>query len=249
MLGFKKTLRIGRAAAGILLAAGLCGCTAPNHPPAAKIAEALYMADMPPVATIPAGGFPLSVPADRMVGESRIPVEEGTVRFFWNEQELVVEAQLQDSDILAKGKADQLQHNELGDVLEIFLQPPGKPYYWELFATPHEYQSSLFWNRTLSSKWDKTPAKRIHLDLQVVPFDGVRPGWAIHVRIPFRDLMRQGDPSPQDGGWRILAARQNFTGKVEKDCRELSSFPPLDITNFHATEHFVELHLKGKIKP
>lgn len=219
-------------------------------PASSVVVETSRAADFPTGKTVMDGGFSLVVPSDRMVKSDRTPLEEGTVQFFWNEQGLIIEFQLHDSDILAKGDADQLQHNELGDVLEIFLQPPGKPYYWELFVTPRGYQTCLFWNRTVSKEWDKGPERRIRMKVEIASVDsGEFPGWRASVLIPFTDLMRLGDASPQDGGWRILVARQNYTDFVQLDHRELSSFPPLEKTNFHATEHFAELHLKGLNHP
>ena len=228
----------------------LSGLVVAPIPASSVIVEASYAAAFPSGKTMLDGGFPLSVPSDRMVKSDRAPLEGGTVHFFWNEQGLIVEVHLQDSDMLAKGDADQLQHNEQGDVLEIFLQPPGKPYYWELFVTPRGYQSSLFWNRTINKGWDKGPERRIRLQVEIVSTDsGGFPGWHASVLIPFADLMRLSDASPQDGGWHVLVARQNYTGVVQIDHRELSSFPPLEKTNFHATEYFAELRLKGNTIP
>lgn len=192
--------------------------------------------------TMSGSDLSLVVPADQMTGKDRTPREGGRGRVYWDDQGLIVEFNLQDSDILAYGRKDQLQQNELGDVLEIFLQPPGKIYYWELFVTPHGYQSSLFWDRTVSMKWDKTPEKRIHLEVRIAPLEN-REGWVASVLIPFCDLTRLGDPSPEKAPWKMLVARQNYTGAVRKSCRELSSFPPLDKSNFHATDCFAEIHL------
>lgn len=218
-----------------VVCAGLCGCAAKERTLPVEVGRA------------PGRPFPLYVPLDRAVDGNTTPREKGEVRFSWSGQELVVDVRFHDSEIIATGTEDQLQHNELGDVLEIFLQPPGKMHYWELFITPHGRKSSLYWNRAVSAEWDKTPEKRIHLVPEITRFEGTPPGWSARVRIPFLDLIRQGDLSPAEGNWRVLVARQNFTGEVSKKCRELSSFPALDKTNFHATECFVELHLtKGE---
>ena len=246
---------LGRGAMGILVVANLCGCAATGRPVAASpsapvVVEVPHAAEFPPAGAMQDAGVPLVIPSDRATADDRAPVEAGSVRFFWNRRGLMVEANFQDSDILAKGDADQLQHNELGDLLEIFLQPPGKPYYWELFVTPRGYQSSIFWNRTVSGKGDKGSWRRIHLETKVcsIRTKGFR-GWQASVLVPFADLMRLGDASPRDGGWRVLVARQDYTGVVQIDHRELSSFPPLEKTDFHATEHFAELRLTGNTTP
>ncbi|HEX7009381.1 MAG TPA: carbohydrate-binding family 9-like protein [Phycisphaeraceae bacterium] len=71
-------------------------------------------------------------------------LEGGRVQLAWDDQFLYVAATVLDSDVVAESDEDQAPHFRTGDVVEVFLKPQGKLYYWELYATPHARKTAYF---------------------------------------------------------------------------------------------------------
>ena len=66
-----------------------------------------------------------------------------TVRVGWRGNSLRVFAELEDADIFSRANGHNERMWELGDVLEIFLQPAGLPRYVELHVTPNNRRLQL----------------------------------------------------------------------------------------------------------
>jgi hypothetical protein len=66
-----------------------------------------------------------------------------TVHAGWRGNALLVFAELHDADILTRATAHNQRMWELGDVLEIFLQPEGSESYVELHVTPANWRLQL----------------------------------------------------------------------------------------------------------
>ena len=187
--------------------------------------------------------YNLFLPKDRLRNKSSKPVEEGKIAFSVNSEYLVIRLEFQDSSIIANGDRNQMHHNELGDVCEIFLKPVNSSYYWELFITPKNKQSSFLWFG--QGKPGKNEGKENLIKL-ISKVNKTSTGWNALVKIPIKELEQRGDKFLLNGSWATLIARQNFTNIVDKKHRELSSFPQINRTNFHATDQYIKIINKKK---
>ena len=89
-----------------------------------------------------ATAYPLLVPRDCGYGpECRQP---GTVSFARDDRFLYVLAELVDDDVVQEDDRNNRHLYETGDVIELFLWPAGKGYYWEVYAAPNGRHSMLF---------------------------------------------------------------------------------------------------------
>lgn len=177
------------------------------------------------------------------------PNETGMVRFAWDSNYLYVFAEFADKDILATGMEDQLPHYKLGDVLEIFIKPEAKEYYWELFVTPLGKKTSLFWEKRGTQGSNGGDVNKINLEA-ICRIKGtlnnssdIDIGWQALVRIPKKDMTMLGDHI-ENAKWRILIARQNYTAMIDPNHRELSMVPRLARTNFHSSQEYAEVIFK-----
>ena len=82
-----------------------------------------------------ATAYHLSLSQDRLAKGNKL-AEPGEVRLVWDDKYLYAGIKFYDSDIVAKGKEDQMHHYKLGDLVELFLKPEDQTWYWELHATP-----------------------------------------------------------------------------------------------------------------
>lgn len=181
-------------------------------------------------------------------GSQSEPAENSTAWVTWRDGHLTIAARLEDSDILAEGQTDDEPHYKLGDTLEVFLKPAYSDWYWEIWLTPHGKKTSLFWIEKGKQGPDHGKPYQLDITYESV-IDGTLndsadrdTGWTCEVRIPFEDLSQGGDLFAR-GPWTILVARQNYTGRVDKDHRELSAVPRLSRGSFHLVDEYAQLDM------
>ena len=195
--------------------------------------------------------FPRAVPYMLQLcgpNQGKAPAENGTVKITWREHYLNIAADFEDSDIFARGQTDNEPHYKLGDVLEVFLKPEYSDWYWEIWLTPHGRKTSVFWPGQGESAGGADNSFRLNMDYAAGIVGTLNDssdkdqGWHCAVDIPFEELAQSGKLHKK-GDWTILLARQNYTGSVDKDHRELSSHPALSECNFHAHREYHLLDL------
>ena len=217
------------AIAGILVAAGLCGCTAKDRsaPVAPEIDGVL---DDAAWEQIPSRS--LVQPRDR-TDAGRVLLEKGACRFFYADGTLYLSAEFADSLIVTAGDkdGDDLYH---GDCCEIFIKPAGQPFYWEIWISPDTLRSVATWRKKgdLECKGRLLDGREIQLVTGTV--EGF--GWMLEAAIPLPKLSGR-----MPATWEILVARQNYDETLSKETRELSSFPVLGKSNFHRHEEYFRL--------
>ena len=152
---------------------------------------------------------------------------------------LVVEFAFVDSEVLALGQQDQLEHHILGDLAEIFILPPDRKQYWEFFATPKGKQTCYHYERKADgTSYQLYATGDVLIDVAI---EITGNGWSGKVRIPLRKLEKNEPAFTVDGSWKMLVARQNYTGKVDKEHRELSSYPQVSKVNFHLHSEYAAI--------
>jgi len=184
-----------------------------------------------------AKSYPMYVPAERSSSAVQ-PAESGLVRLAWDERYLYVGAKFEDSDVVALGETDDLPHYKLGDVCEIFLKPVDQPWYWELWATPRGKKTAVFWSRRgqRGAKRKLTLRSAARVSGSVNDSTDTDEGWTCETAIPIAELGAADR-------WLVLVARQNYTGAVDPEHRELSATSRLSQSNFHLYEEYAVLDL------
>jgi hypothetical protein len=230
----------------LVFAAGITNCTWVKKMPIEKCEIIAVKADNATGASaeIKAPAYDLVLAADK----ARLqPDENGIVQFTWNDRYLSIHADMQDTDILATSMQDQMPHYKLGDVLEIFLKPADKDYYWELFATPLGKQTSIFWQKRDIEGDDDGNINRLNMQVSVVVngtinnSSDIDKGWRADISISLKDMAKLGDAVGPGSKWKILVARQNYSQVIDSGHRELSMTPRLSKTNFHLNEEYAHL--------
>jgi hypothetical protein len=176
--------------------------------------------------------------------------EPGQVRFAWRDSLLSIRFELTDACVVSAASADNQWHYELGDTAEWFLQPVGRPYYWEFYATPNGFATALRWPggpRTGVNAWDDPSALRLATgrfseDSSVTSAGEVArgAGWWAELSVDAALLCSAGDRVGPGSDWRTLAARYNH--RVADDpSPELSCHPSLGRADFHQTSAYAAM--------
>jgi hypothetical protein len=192
--------------------------------------------------------YNLSLSTDKTASGKQLR-EAGKAMVGWDSNSLYVRADFEDSDILAKGDKDGLEHYLLGDVLEVFLKPADRSWYWEIWASPRGKKTSLFWAER--GKMGSEVGQDRHLSiLASADINGTLndssdrdKSWACELAIPIKDLTAPGAAFTPGEEWLILIARQNYSGQVDLSHRELSMFPALSKSDYHLYEQYATLRL------
>jgi hypothetical protein len=176
--------------------------------------------------------------------------ETGVARLLWDDSFLYVEFEFEDSDLVAFGQEDDLEHCQLGDVAEVFLKPDGETWYWEFHVTPSGKVSTYFYP---GRGRFGLPSAQAHVKPRFIEAS-VRlrgtlndwrdrdKGWNATVAIPWRELDRFAAQPGQSHDWRILLSRYNYTRyRTSASGAELSSFPVLSDPSYHLVQEFAWL--------
>jgi len=168
--------------------------------------------------------------------------ESGEVRLVWDDKYFYAGIKFYDSDIIAKGKEDQMHHYKLGDLVELFLKPEDQTWYWELYATPGNKKTSFRLpergNLTLRSCGLRVAA---HCKGTLNNSRNRDRYWTAEMAMPIKDLINPDQEFAPGSNWRILVARYNYTRHLSVP--ELSMVPQISKTNYHLHEEYGVLEL------
>lgn len=175
--------------------------------------------------------------------------ELGSVRLVWDDQYLYIAVELEDSDIVAEGESDQLQHSKLGDMFEIFLKPDSETWYWQLQVTPHSRMSS-FWvpgrgRLGLPSNMQYSSGLRVAAKIEgtLNNWRDADQGWTAEMAMPLRELTSRGETFGPGAAWRILAVRYNYSRYQRQQAPILTMTPRLPDNNLHRLEEYAPLQV------
>jgi len=223
---------------GILLS---CGCTpavepVPPSPPEhliAKYTKTPIRVDgvLDDLAWALAAAYPLEPARDRGASGDVLK-DPGEVLLARDDTWFYIGVRFTDSDVVARGKRDQMHHYRLGDVMELFLKPEEAPWYWELYATPAGRKSSFFLPER-KKLTERSCGLQVAASVNGTLNDSRDrdSGWTVEMAVPIADLSAPGQPFGPGTRWRILVARYNHNGDLKNP--ELSSTPQLSQTDFH----------------
>jgi hypothetical protein len=191
--------------------------------------------------------YPLQMSRDKIAQGLEFQ-EPGYVRLAWDSNFLYIGLELTDSDIVAEGTADNLQHYNLGDVGEVFLKPVDETWYWELYVTPAG-RNSTFWFPGRGRLGLPSCFEAHHFNLKVAAqCDGTLNDWhdrdrewTAEMAVPLSELTARGEKFGPGSRWRILVARYNYTRYSKYTGPELSMVPQLSQTNYHLVDEYADL--------
>jgi hypothetical protein len=228
------------------------GCmTAPAEKPpavmvAARTAEPITLdGQLDEAVWSSAAAYSLTLSEDRSANGQKLQ-EGGHVRLAWDEKNLYVAFELEDSDVVAEGVENQLHHYGFGDVSEVFLRPAKSTWYWEFYATPHGLKTEFFFPGRgrlgiPSSFEDFTGNLRVagNVDGTFNDWKNRDRGWSSEFAIPVADITQYGDAFGPGSEWRVLFGRYNYS--LYFDEVENSAAPTIPQTDFHALPHYAVL--------
>lgn len=176
--------------------------------------------------------------------------EKGWVKLLWDKDFLYVGASLDDSDIVAEGKADQSHLYGFGDVLEVFLKPSKETYYWEFYGDPKQLKTCFFYpgrgHLWLPSCSEGKPDFTVNtsIDGTLNDWHDKDKGWTVEIAIPAKTLTQFGAHFDNATKWTILISRYNYSRYLP--VKENSSTPQLSCSNAnnHTYEDYAKLCLE-----
>lgn len=178
--------------------------------------------------------------------------ENAKIQLAWDELNLYVAIDVEDSDIVAEGTEDGLRHARFGDMAEVFLKPVGKSWFWELIVTPRGNKSTFFFPSEgrmslpgcFEYKFAQSPfcvSAKIKGTLN--NYNDRDTGWIAEMSIPIRELTIYGDKFGPDAKWKICVGRYNYSYYFSKG-KESSMFPALPFSDFYSSDNYADLILK-----
>ncbi len=173
--------------------------------------------------------------------------EGGSVRFLWNDQHLFVLGEMEDSDIVQECNEDNQHLYKSGDVMEVFVKPPGQPSYWELYVAPNQRKSSFFFpsqGRILPSSFNCAMEGllcKAKLDGTLNNYKNRSKGWKAIMAISLSELEKSCGPLDFKSPWLLQVGRYNYSYYL--DHCELSQLGTAMTqgANFHHFPSYVEL--------
>jgi len=171
-----------------------------------------------------------------------------TVRVGWRGNSLRVFAELDDRDIFTRATAHNQRMWELGDVLEIFLQPADSPAYVELHVTPNNHRLQLRFPDVATLRRAQAADSFDDLILSDGVFDSttwLQPDqrqWQVHAEIP-AVLVCGADKLPGEKPWRFSFSRYDYIGGRREPV--ISSTSPHARPDFHRLDEWGNLFFMG----
>lgn len=175
--------------------------------------------------------------------------EKGSVKLLWSKEYLYIGAYFEDSDVVADGKEDQTLHCNSGDLIEVFLKPETDTYYWEIYGTPHEKKTVIFYpgrgRHFLPSNMESDNSEIIvktSINGTLNNWKDKDKSWTVEFAIPIKMLTAHGADFDKSSQWTIMVARYNYSRYLP--LKELCSFPLLSNSNFHLHEEYAHLNME-----
>lgn len=144
--------------------------------------------------------------------------ENGTVRIAWDKNYIYVGAKLYDSDIVQESDENWIRHYQTGDVIEVFLKPQSKHYYWEIYSTPNSKRTAFFYlakgRLGIPSGFACKMPELIVASSCEGSFNNAGDCdryWTTEIAIPKKQLEKQGEQIAPGRKWSFLVARYNYS--------------------------------------
>ena len=177
--------------------------------------------------------------------------EKSWVKVLYDDKYLYVAGFLEDNDIMSFAQADQDLLYQNADTFEFFMWPEDGMHYWEIYATPDGFKTSLFYPSGGMAQYkgklgDGVLMKGLEVVSQINGSLNVHSdhdqNWTTEIRIPLSELEAKGVKFSPDKRWRFLAGRYNYAHRLFK--RQVSCFPEQPAHNFHMRMYYAPVLFK-----
>lgn len=175
-------------------------------------------------------------------------LEQGQVKFAWDDKYFYVAAILHDNDIVSVTPgANQF----LGDFFKVVITQENAPFGWEFISVPNNMAVALrnSPNGLYQTYKEKENYGRIAGFEAVCKFNGTLnmqkdrdTSWSTEMRIPLAELAGKNLHPSDAGKWRILAVRMNFS--AYNYFVQSSVFPSQPAFNFYLREYFAPVKFR-----
>lgn len=173
--------------------------------------------------------------------------EKGEVRMLYSSDYLYVGLVMEDSDVVQQGTRHQTHLYSTGDTVELFFKPSDDTYYWEMYGTPNELKTTFFYpSRSYAFLPDSAAPLpefevKSHINGEFNNWQIRDRGWSIEFKLPLKTFEQYGASFRPGHTWQFLVARQNYSRWLPY--KELSTVPPIKISDFHIIRQFGFLEL------
>jgi len=157
--------------------------------------------------------------------------EKAHAKILWDDSYIYFAGVFYDSDIVQEANQDGQHHYATGDLMEVFLKPQNKTYYWEVFATPNNKKTSFF---RLSRGRIGLPSNNYKMPGLVAAssctgtlnnpsdYDTL---WTVEIAIPIKELEKNGEKITSGKIWRFLLGRYNYSAYLDRKELTMSGNP------------------------
>ncbi len=191
-------------------------------------------------------GYDALLPRQR-AREDRTPFERGYFKVKYDDRFLYVLGSMEDADVVQGSGENQALSYTTGDMIEIFLRPAGKSAYWELYGTPLNHYTTIFYPW---AGYSFVIGQQLEPGIQVAAKvrgtankDGdIDSGWDIEMAIPREIIEKAGERFEPGKEWEILLCRYNYGRNLP--AKQISSAPRLPKTNHHLVDYYAKLKFK-----
>ena len=164
--------------------------------------------------------------------------ENGTVKILWDDKYVYFGGVFRDSDIIQFANKNWRHYYITGDIMEVFLAPVDKPYFWELYATPNNLKNSLFFWSGGRLGLRVRPQRRIEGMLVKSTCEGTLNNeedhdkqWTAEMAVPIKDLEKDGGKIKPGKVWYFLIGRYNYS--IHLNQKELTRSGTPRSNSFH----------------
>jgi len=164
--------------------------------------------------------------------------ENGTVKILWDDKYVYFGGVFCDSDIVQLSDQNWRHYYRTGDIMEVFLKPADKRYYWELYTTPNNLKNSLFYWAGGRRGLRGNPVCRIEGMLVKSSCEGTLNNandydkqWITEMAVPLKALEKHGAKIVPGKVWNFLVGRYNYS--IHLDRKELTRSGNPRSNSFH----------------
>ena len=159
-------------------------------------------------------------------------IENGVGKILWDDKYIYFGAVFYDSDIVQEANENWQHHYRTGDVMEVFLKPPNKRYYWEIYATPNNKKTSFFYlskgRLGLPSGFNYKMSGLIVAATCMGTLNDANDydkQWTVEIAIPREELEKNGEKILNGKIWDFLIGRYNYSAYLDDKEITISGLP------------------------
>lgn len=180
--------------------------------------------------------------------EDRTPFERGFFKVKYDDKFLYVLASMEDGDVVQTNTENQKNSFATGDIIEVFLSPAKNDAIWEIYGTPLNNCTTIFYPWGGHTPFDRQTFQGENIKLavnvngSVNSGDEADKGWDIEMAIPRELIEKAGEVFEPGKEWRILLCRYNYGKNLP--FKQISSTPRLPRTSHILIEYYSKLKFK-----